>query len=214
MDLVCDDYGLVNAPFSGTLAGPVTRKDGAGSRYDGVKFLSDGKDDKIWYLKVSTLNHKLRKRSRIKKAVIFCRLWTILSVIEFALIRGDISQDKWKDWPSGGARQNLREWPRSFKSILWAPSTNLHTSCPILRFHKWWTSNHFHWHPSFQWLKNSLGNLGRKIPSRRNSGFLLLQKVMKRHGLILNHYNLALLPLKANTCNLYCTGPTLGQRRR
>uniref|UniRef100_A0A8D2ZVZ7 Si:ch1073-204b8.1 n=1 Tax=Scophthalmus maximus TaxID=52904 RepID=A0A8D2ZVZ7_SCOMX len=32
VDLVCDDYGLVNAPFSGTLAGPVTRKDGAGTQ--------------------------------------------------------------------------------------------------------------------------------------------------------------------------------------
>uniref|UniRef100_A0A665TTS1 Si:ch1073-204b8.1 n=1 Tax=Echeneis naucrates TaxID=173247 RepID=A0A665TTS1_ECHNA len=41
VDLVCDDYGSVNAPFSGNLAGPVSRKDPAGNRYDGVKLLSD-----------------------------------------------------------------------------------------------------------------------------------------------------------------------------
>ncbi|AWO99983.1 putative leukocyte cell-derived chemotaxin-2-like [Scophthalmus maximus] len=51
VDLVCDDYGLVNAPFSGTLAGPVTRKDGAGSRYDGVKFLSDAQCVKIFNIR-------------------------------------------------------------------------------------------------------------------------------------------------------------------
>ena len=44
MDLVCDDYSVINAPFSGSLAGPVTRKDPAGNQYDGVKFLSDGKE--------------------------------------------------------------------------------------------------------------------------------------------------------------------------
>ncbi|XP_019952691.2 leukocyte cell-derived chemotaxin-2-like isoform X1 [Paralichthys olivaceus] len=41
VDLVCDDYGIVNTPFSGTLAGPVSRKDRAGNEYDGVKLVSD-----------------------------------------------------------------------------------------------------------------------------------------------------------------------------
>lgn len=44
---MCDDYGIVNAPFSGTLAGPVSRKGPAGNQYDGVKLLNDGKEDKI-----------------------------------------------------------------------------------------------------------------------------------------------------------------------
>lgn len=48
MDLVCDDYGIVNTPFSGSLAGPVSRKDPAGNQYDGVKLLSDGKKDEIF----------------------------------------------------------------------------------------------------------------------------------------------------------------------
>ncbi|TKS83073.1 SH3 and PX domain-containing protein 2B [Collichthys lucidus] len=54
VDLVCDDYGIVNTPFSGSLAGPVSRKDPAGNQYDGVKLLNDGKEDKmsIQYLKV------------------------------------------------------------------------------------------------------------------------------------------------------------------
>lgn len=47
MDLVCDDYGVVNTPFSGSLAGPVSRKDPDGNQYDGVKLLNDGKEDKI-----------------------------------------------------------------------------------------------------------------------------------------------------------------------
>lgn len=47
MDLVCDDYGIINTPFSGSLAGPVSRKDPAGNQYDGVKLLSDGKKDEI-----------------------------------------------------------------------------------------------------------------------------------------------------------------------
>ncbi|XP_030010437.1 leukocyte cell-derived chemotaxin-2 [Sphaeramia orbicularis] len=41
VDVVCDDYGLVNAPFSGSLAGPVTHMDPTGIQYDGVKLLSD-----------------------------------------------------------------------------------------------------------------------------------------------------------------------------
>lgn len=41
VDLVCDDYGIINTPFSGSLAGPVSRKDPAGNQYDGVKLLND-----------------------------------------------------------------------------------------------------------------------------------------------------------------------------
>ncbi|KAM9847190.1 leukocyte cell-derived chemotaxin-2 [Aulostomus maculatus] len=41
VDLVCDDYSTVNAPFSGSLAGPVSRKDPAGIQYDGVKIVND-----------------------------------------------------------------------------------------------------------------------------------------------------------------------------
>ncbi|XP_041864645.1 leukocyte cell-derived chemotaxin-2-like [Melanotaenia boesemani] len=41
VDLVCDDYSVINAPFSGSLAGPVSQKDPAGNQYDGVKLLSD-----------------------------------------------------------------------------------------------------------------------------------------------------------------------------
>uniref|UniRef100_A0A3Q1CWG0 Uncharacterized protein n=1 Tax=Amphiprion ocellaris TaxID=80972 RepID=A0A3Q1CWG0_AMPOC len=41
VDLVCDDFGIINAPFSGSLAGPVSQKDPAGNQYDGVKLLSD-----------------------------------------------------------------------------------------------------------------------------------------------------------------------------
>ncbi|XP_078028694.1 leukocyte cell-derived chemotaxin-2 [Epinephelus lanceolatus] len=41
VDLVCDDYSIVNAPFSGSLAGPVSQQEPAGNQYDGVKLLSD-----------------------------------------------------------------------------------------------------------------------------------------------------------------------------
>lgn len=40
VDLVCDDYGLINAPFSGTLSGPVTHTDPSGIQYEGVKLVS------------------------------------------------------------------------------------------------------------------------------------------------------------------------------
>lgn len=55
VDLVCDDYSIINTIFSGSLAGPVSRKDLAGYQFDGVKLLSDGKRDKMLaqYLKVS-----------------------------------------------------------------------------------------------------------------------------------------------------------------
>ncbi|KAM3601369.1 uncharacterized protein V6R79_011614 [Siganus canaliculatus] len=41
VDLVCDDFGIVNAPFSGSLAGPVSRKDSDGNQYDGIKLFND-----------------------------------------------------------------------------------------------------------------------------------------------------------------------------
>ena len=47
VDLVCDDYNVINAPFSGSLAGPVSQKDPTGHQYDGVKLLSDGKKRKV-----------------------------------------------------------------------------------------------------------------------------------------------------------------------
>lgn len=64
MDLVCDDYGIVNTPFSGSLAGPVSRKDPAGNQYDGVKLLSDGKKDEIinTAVKVSAEREKNSRR--------------------------------------------------------------------------------------------------------------------------------------------------------
>lgn len=64
MDLVCDDYGIVNTPFSGSLAGPVSRKDPAGNQYDGVKLLSDGKKDEIFNtaVKVSAEREKNSRR--------------------------------------------------------------------------------------------------------------------------------------------------------
>ena len=37
VDVVCDDYSIVNAPFSGTLRGPVV-----GIQYDGVKLTNSG----------------------------------------------------------------------------------------------------------------------------------------------------------------------------
>ncbi|XP_043077182.1 myeloid protein 1-like [Puntigrus tetrazona] len=36
-DIVCGDDGIVNAPFSGNLAGPVERAVGDSLQYDGVK---------------------------------------------------------------------------------------------------------------------------------------------------------------------------------
>ena len=40
---MCGDFAVVNAPFSGVLAGPVGRVGPDGIQYDGVKILSDGK---------------------------------------------------------------------------------------------------------------------------------------------------------------------------
>ncbi|CAN9501801.1 unnamed protein product [Ophioblennius macclurei] len=51
VDLVCDDYGIVNAPFTGSLAGPVSRKDPSGNQYDGVKLLNDAHCVKIFNIR-------------------------------------------------------------------------------------------------------------------------------------------------------------------
>lgn len=40
VDLVCDDYGVIQAPFSGILSGPVSHIDPSGIQYDGVKLVS------------------------------------------------------------------------------------------------------------------------------------------------------------------------------
>lgn len=44
---MCEDYGVVSTPFSGSLAGPVSQRDPDGNQYDGVKLLNDGKEGKI-----------------------------------------------------------------------------------------------------------------------------------------------------------------------
>lgn len=43
--MVCADYAAISAPFSGSLAGPVSQKDAAGFQYDGVKLVNDGRID-------------------------------------------------------------------------------------------------------------------------------------------------------------------------
>lgn len=65
MDLVCDDYSIVNTPFSGSLAGPVSRKDPAGNQYDGVKLLSDGKKDEIFNTAVKVSAEREKNSTRI-----------------------------------------------------------------------------------------------------------------------------------------------------
>ncbi len=42
IDIVCGDYGIVNAPFSGNLCGPVGRAVGDSIQYDGVKLYNKG----------------------------------------------------------------------------------------------------------------------------------------------------------------------------
>lgn len=43
VDLVCDNYIINKALFSGSLAGPVSQRDPDGNQYEGVKRLSDGR---------------------------------------------------------------------------------------------------------------------------------------------------------------------------
>ncbi|KAJ0062137.1 hypothetical protein NL108_016180, partial [Boleophthalmus pectinirostris] len=40
VDIVCDDFGVVQAPFSGVLSGPVSHADPSGMQYHGVKLFS------------------------------------------------------------------------------------------------------------------------------------------------------------------------------
>uniref|UniRef100_A0AAV2JA42 Uncharacterized protein n=1 Tax=Knipowitschia caucasica TaxID=637954 RepID=A0AAV2JA42_KNICA len=40
VDVVCDDFGIIQAPFSGVLSGPVSHTDPTGIQYDGVKLVS------------------------------------------------------------------------------------------------------------------------------------------------------------------------------
>lgn len=47
VDVVCDDYAAVNAPFSGTLGGPVSRTQGDALHYDGVKLYNSGRSCEI-----------------------------------------------------------------------------------------------------------------------------------------------------------------------
>ncbi|KAM3869136.1 leukocyte cell-derived chemotaxin-2 [Diretmus argenteus] len=51
VDLVCDDYGIINAPFSGSLAGPVGRTGPEGIQYDGVKLVSDVHCVKLFHIR-------------------------------------------------------------------------------------------------------------------------------------------------------------------
>lgn len=43
VDVMCDDYGNINAPFTGTLGGPVGRRGTDGIQFDGVKLSNSGK---------------------------------------------------------------------------------------------------------------------------------------------------------------------------
>lgn len=43
VDIVCDDYGNIKAPFTGTLGGPVGRRGVDGIQFDGVKLSNSGK---------------------------------------------------------------------------------------------------------------------------------------------------------------------------
>ncbi|XP_019728905.1 leukocyte cell-derived chemotaxin-2 [Hippocampus comes] len=51
VDLVCADYAAISAPFSGSLAGPVSQKDAAGFQYDGVKLVNDEHCVKIFNIR-------------------------------------------------------------------------------------------------------------------------------------------------------------------
>ncbi|KAI1903056.1 hypothetical protein AGOR_G00023260 [Albula goreensis] len=51
VDVVCDDYAVVNAPFSGTLDGPVGRRVGSQIQYDGVKLSNSEFCVKIFHIR-------------------------------------------------------------------------------------------------------------------------------------------------------------------
>ncbi|KAJ8408787.1 hypothetical protein AAFF_G00246050 [Aldrovandia affinis] len=40
VDVVCDDYSVINAPFSGSLGGPAGRRGDRGTQYEGVKLFN------------------------------------------------------------------------------------------------------------------------------------------------------------------------------
>ncbi|KAL7854211.1 hypothetical protein AOLI_G00210550 [Acnodon oligacanthus] len=48
VDIVCDDYGIISAPFSGNLGGPVGRKVGDVFHYDGIKLSNSAHCVKIF----------------------------------------------------------------------------------------------------------------------------------------------------------------------
>nr|XP_023659378.1 leukocyte cell-derived chemotaxin-2-like [Paramormyrops kingsleyae]XP_023659379.1 leukocyte cell-derived chemotaxin-2-like [Paramormyrops kingsleyae] len=51
VDVVCDDYAAINAPFSGTLGGPVSRRQGDAVHYDGVKLYNSESCVKIFNIR-------------------------------------------------------------------------------------------------------------------------------------------------------------------
>ncbi|KAL2094314.1 hypothetical protein ACEWY4_009033 [Coilia grayii] len=51
VDIVCDDYGNINAPFTGTLAGPVGRRGPDGIQFDGVKLSNPAHCVKIFNIR-------------------------------------------------------------------------------------------------------------------------------------------------------------------
>ncbi|KAG5284313.1 hypothetical protein AALO_G00025350 [Alosa alosa] len=51
VDIVCDDYGKINAPFTGTLGGPVGRREADGIQFDGVKLSNSVHCVKIFHIR-------------------------------------------------------------------------------------------------------------------------------------------------------------------
>uniref|UniRef100_A0A3B4A7P6 Uncharacterized protein n=1 Tax=Periophthalmus magnuspinnatus TaxID=409849 RepID=A0A3B4A7P6_9GOBI len=45
VDIVCDDLGVIQAPFSGNVSGPVSYTDPKGNQYEGVKLIGKGTSD-------------------------------------------------------------------------------------------------------------------------------------------------------------------------
>ncbi|XP_062391608.1 uncharacterized protein LOC134079535 [Sardina pilchardus] len=51
VDIVCDDYGQINAPFTGTLGGPVGHREADGIHFDGVKLSNSVHCVKIFHIR-------------------------------------------------------------------------------------------------------------------------------------------------------------------
>ncbi|XP_031428677.1 leukocyte cell-derived chemotaxin-2-like isoform X2 [Clupea harengus] len=51
VDVMCDDYGNINAPFTGTLGGPVGRRGTDGIQFDGVKLSNSAHCVKIFNIR-------------------------------------------------------------------------------------------------------------------------------------------------------------------